>query len=126
MLEVRSSLLAYPEPILLKLAHSASLPTIHQYHGTFPKPPALTAMVTSNDVPSTCFMCAIEPTSCAWKVRRILKVDERMRTVPSWLPRNRFSEPEQQQLMSLFSKKDLLSSSGALIWLTSKKSNVFH
>lgn len=93
---------------------------------SFPMPHVHTDIVTNKDVPSTCFMCVIEPVSCAWNVRRILKDGESMRTTPSWLPRKRLSEPEQTQLISLLSKKDRLSSSGGLTWLTSKKSNVFH
>lgn len=85
-----------------------------------------TDIVTNKEVPSTCFICVMEPTSYAWKVRRILKFEDTIRTTPSSLPRKRFSDPEQTHLISLLSKNDRLSSSGGFIWETSKKSNVFH
>lgn len=49
-----------------------------------------------------------------------------MRTYPSKVPRNRLSEPEQTLDISLFSKKDRVSSSPSRTWPTSKKSNAFH
>jgi hypothetical protein len=121
-----SSLLVCPRPKLARLAHLANLPILYETSDLKTADWAHTDIVTNNAVPSTCFMCVIEPVSCAWKVRRTLKEGEMIRTVPSWLPRKRLSEPEQTQLISLLSKKDLLSSSGGLTRLTSKKSNVFH
>jgi hypothetical protein len=123
---VQSSSLVCPTPILSRPAHSVDLPIPHQCRPHQTAYNMHTEIVTNNDVPSTCFICVIEPVSCAWKARRTLKEGETIRTVPSWLPRKRLSEPEQTQLISLLSKKDLLSSSGGLTWLTSKKSNVFH
>lgn len=58
-------------------------------------------IVTSNDVPSTCFICVIEPVSCAGKYLITLKAWERIRTWPSLLPRNRLSEPVQTELKPL-------------------------
>lgn len=40
------------------------------------------AMVTSRAVPSTCFICVIEPDSCALKVLTTLKAWDRMCTTP--------------------------------------------
>ena len=122
----QSSSQVCPKPILSGLAHLANLPVPYQQIDSRTVEIAHTDIVTSSEVPSTCVMCVIDPVSCAWKARRILKDGETIRTVPSWLPRKRLSEPEQTQLISLLSKKDLLSSSGGLTWLTSKKSNVFH
>lgn len=60
------------------------------------------AIVTSSDVDSTCFMCVMEPVSNALKVRTTLNSWESMRTTPSELPRKRFSEPVVMQLMSFY------------------------
>ncbi len=57
--------------------------------------------VTSNDVPSTCFICVIEPVSWALKDLITLNACERIQTSPSLLPRNRFSDPVQTALTSL-------------------------
>lgn len=51
------------------------------------------AMVTSNEVPWTCFMKVIWPVSCALNDRTILKDWERMRTTPSELPKKILSDP---------------------------------
>ena len=59
------------------------------------------AIVTRSAVPWTCFICVIEPASCALKLRMTLKAGERIRTWPSLLPMKRLSEPEQIELKSL-------------------------
>ena len=61
------------------------------------------ATVTSNAVPSTCFICvtAPDPGSYAAKVRTSLNAEERMWTRPSSVPRNRDSEPEVSDLKLL-------------------------
>lgn len=58
-------------------------------------------MVTSKAVPSTCFMCVMEPVSCALKVRTTLNAWDKIRTCPSLLPTKRLSDPEHTQLSSL-------------------------
>lgn len=85
-----------------------------------------TETVTSKLVPSTWSMCVMRPVSCAWKLRTTFQLGPMMRTYPLSLPRNRLSEPEHTLDISLFSKKDRVSSSPSLTWLTSKKSNAFH
>ena len=99
--------------------------------------------VTRSAVPSTCFMCVIEPVSCALKVRTTLKVWDRIRTWPSLLPMKRLSDPEQTQLRSLLLPRqycsrqrvrtaltsnieELSPSSGGLTSETSKKLKTFH
>lgn len=126
MSEVPSSSQFCPMPTLSALVHSTGLPIYLQRFMLPDIPSAHTAIVTSNDVPSNCFMYVMDPTSCAWKLRTTLKAEDRILTAPSWLPKNRLFDPEQTQLISLFSRKDLVSSSGGLTWETSKKSNVFH
>lgn len=101
-----------------------------------------TATVTSNEVPSICFIWVIEPASCALNDLTTLKAWDSIRTTPSELPRKTLSEPEHTQLISfrynhklwfrfertiLASKTDPFSpSSGGLTCDTSKKLNVFH
>lgn len=57
------------------------------------------AMVTSNEVPCTCFICVIAPTSCALKDRTTLNDCERIWTVPSVLPKKTLSDPEAMEVM---------------------------
>lgn len=82
MLEAPCFSRVYPTPILSALVHLLHLPISHQCHSQ-PHIQNHTAIVTSSDVPSTCFIFVIAPVSCAWKDRTTLKADERMRTVPS-------------------------------------------
>ena len=51
------------------------------------------AIVTSNDVPSICLRCVIDPASCALNDCMILNVDETTWTTPSVDPRKRVAEP---------------------------------
>lgn len=54
------------------------------------------AIVTNSDVPSICFICVIEPASCALNDRTILNEEETMWMTPSVDPRKRFAEPVQR------------------------------
>lgn len=64
-------------------------------------------MVTSNDVPSICFMCVMEPASYALNDRAILNEDETIWMMPSVDPSRRFAEPVQRDESSDYSNRQV-------------------
>lgn len=60
------------------------------------------ATVTSNDVPPICFICVMDPASCALNERKTRKDEETMCTKPSTVPRKRFADPVQRLDKSLY------------------------
>lgn len=85
-----------------------------------------TATVISKLVPSICRIWVMLPDSCAWNLLTTFQLFPIILTVPSVVPRNRFSEPEHNADISLLSNSCLVSPSARVTCVASKKSNDFH
>lgn len=102
---------------------SALFDTVHNVdsmlYATFHMPYAIchdfhTETVTNKLVPSTWRIWVIRPVSWARKLLTTFQLGPIIRTYPLSLPRNKLSDPEHTLDISLFSKKDRVSSSPSL------------